>query len=181
VALELVSELLLVERAPRGRRGAALPLFLDHDIKDVMLCSADQRNGGGGPVGFRDDRQGAAACRVLLDRIPGTRGLWTDSGPTPGAVELMKNDGGPLSSGERVMLLAAFALWNGDGQLSVDDLLRLDGENLQAVGSLLVAMGTPMQPLDAYGVPVGAPRAVHPIDEWLAVWGGDPRTDAPIS
>jgi hypothetical protein len=72
------------------------------------------------------------------------------------------------------MLLVAFGVWNGQGGLTLDDLLRLDGEHLQAVGSLPVTMGTPLHPIDEAGRPVpGARRVVHPIDEWIAVWSGD--------
>lgn len=46
-----------------------------------------------------------------------------------------------LSSGERVMALAAMAVWNEAGGLKLSEALHsLDGENLELLGSLLVAM-----------------------------------------
>jgi hypothetical protein len=60
----------------------------------------------------RDDPQLALACRTLLASVRLER-LWTDQGLTAEVTELLKADGGPLSSGERVMLLAAWAFWTG--------------------------------------------------------------------
>lgn len=94
---------------------------------------------------FRDDRQIAACARVLLARV-GLAYLWALNGPTERACEMYDASagGGPLSSGERAMLLLAFALWNGGRHLVAADLLSLDDGNLAAVGTLLsaVAMGS---------------------------------------
>jgi hypothetical protein len=99
---------------------------------------------------FRSDDQLAAVCEILCARA-GLGSLWTAAGPTERAVELVESNGGPLSSGERVMLLAAWAFWNGRGDLVLADVAhRLDSGNLAAVGSLLVALA----------------QGEHEIDEW---------------
>ena len=89
---------------------------------------------------FRDDRQLAAVCQALcgLVRLPT---LWTATGPTDRA-EGLKQGGGPLSHGEKVMLFVAWAVWNGQGGLTFGEVINtLDGANLEAVGELLVALG----------------------------------------
>jgi len=89
---------------------------------------------------FRNDLQTARALRVLL--APMRLGsLWTDEGPTARAVELLEQDGGAFSSGERTMLLAAWALWSGNSPtLRFDALLRLDNANTEALCSLLAVI-----------------------------------------
>jgi hypothetical protein len=88
---------------------------------------------------FRDDRQLARACRTLLATVRLGR-LWGEDGPTCEAKALLESDGGPLSSGERVMLLAAWAFWNGSGGLSLAEVLeRLDGEPAEALCFLVMA------------------------------------------
>jgi hypothetical protein len=68
--------------------------------------------------------------------------LWTATGPTERAEELLKQAGGPLSHGEKVMLFVAWALWNGQGGLTFGEVINtLDRGNLEAVGELLVALG----------------------------------------
>ena len=89
---------------------------------------------------FRDDRQVARALRVLLAPLH-LGDLWTDTGPTDRAVELREEDGAALSSGERTMVLAAWAFWNGSAPtLRFDALLRLDNANTEALCSLLVVL-----------------------------------------
>jgi hypothetical protein len=88
---------------------------------------------------FRDDRQLARACRALLASVRLAR-LWTTDGPTPEALALLEANGGPLSSGERIMVLAAFALWNGSGELRLAEVVAtLDRERMAALCSLLIA------------------------------------------
>jgi len=89
---------------------------------------------------FRNDAQVNEVCTVLLERAH-MRGFWTREGPTKKAHEFVE-EGGPMSSGERVMLLVAYGLWNGTGGLEFAALMQLDDENLEAVGSLLVALAT---------------------------------------
>ena len=87
----------------------------------------------------RDDQQLALVCNTLLATVRLER-LWTDQGPTAEATELLESDGGPLSSGERVMLLAAWAFWNGSGHVTLADVLeRLDAGPAEALCFLVLA------------------------------------------
>ena len=89
---------------------------------------------------FKNDEQRAVVCLALLDRI-GLQRLWTLRGPTEEAQRLLAEDGGALSSGERAMLLVAWALWNGSGKLTLSELIQaMDGEHLAAVGTLLSSL-----------------------------------------
>jgi hypothetical protein len=104
---------------------------------------------------FRDDRQLARACRALLTTARLER-LWTEAGPTEEASELLAADGGPLSSGERVVLLAAWAFWNGSGGLTLAEVVeRLDGEPAEVLCFLVMA--------SKYGA--------EAVDDWLAEHG----------
>jgi hypothetical protein len=88
---------------------------------------------------FRDDQQLARACRALLATVRLER-LWDQRGPTSEASKLLEANGGPLSSGERVVLLAAWAFWNGSGGLTVAEVLeRLDTEPAEALCFLVMA------------------------------------------
>ena len=101
---------------------------------------------------FRTEAQRARACAALCRRAR-LGGMWSESGPTEDAIAAMESNGGALSSGERVVVLAAWAFWNGHGGLSFADVIeRLDGPNLRAIAHLMLA-------LDAGGAA---------IDEWLA-------------
>lgn len=89
---------------------------------------------------FKSDRQIARAIRVLLAPLH-LGDLWTDAGPTESAVELREEDGAALSSGERTMVLAAWAFWSGNAPtLRFDALLGLDNVNTEALCSLLVVV-----------------------------------------
>jgi hypothetical protein len=89
---------------------------------------------------FRNDEQSARACRALLATV-GLERFWTAGGPSARAVELLEADGGPLSSGERVVLLAAFAFWNGGGSLRLAEVIHvLDLGPSEAICSLLLAV-----------------------------------------
>jgi hypothetical protein len=69
--------------------------------------------------------------------------MWTERGPTSEAIQIMEANGGPLSSGERVVALAAWAFWNGhDGVSFADVVERLDGRNLRAVAGLMAALAS---------------------------------------
>jgi hypothetical protein len=101
---------------------------------------------------FRSDAQLARVCGALCARV-GMGELWTPDGPSDRATALLETGGGPLSSGERVMLLVAWAVWNGDEGARFGDVIhRLDGRCLVALGTLLIAVA-------------GGGAAV---DEWLA-------------
>jgi hypothetical protein len=104
---------------------------------------------------LRDDLQLARACRALLATVRLNR-LWPDAGPTPEASRLLQANGGPLSSGERVMLLAAWAFWNGSGGVTLAEILEcLDAERAEALCFLVLA--------SKYGGDA--------VDDWIAEHG----------
>jgi hypothetical protein len=79
--------------------------------------------------------------------------MWTPTGPTPEAIALLEARGGPLSSGERVVLFAAWAFWNGaDNATLADVIYRLDDTNLRAIATLMLALA----------------QGAHAIDQWIA-------------
>lgn len=89
---------------------------------------------------MRDDRQLALVCKALLERVR-LGDLWAADGPTATAVGILERGGGPMSSGEVLMLRLAFDLWNGEGHLELGRALQvLDGGNLRALGSLLLVL-----------------------------------------
>jgi hypothetical protein len=87
----------------------------------------------------RADKQLARACCALLATVHLER-LWTEDGPTPEASELLEADGGPLSSGERIVLLAAWTFWNGSGGRRLADILeQFDADPMEALCFLVMA------------------------------------------
>ncbi len=99
---------------------------------------------------FRDDEQLAAVCQTLCARV-GLPSLWTNTGPSERAKELIQAEGGPLSHGEKVMVFLAWSFWNGKGGLTVAELVdTLDRNNLLAVGQLLQAHAEGPEALDAW-------------------------------
>lgn len=64
-------------------------------------------------IPFRDVDQRQRACRTLLAEA-GLAHLWTPSGPSDAAQALVARGASELPRGERVALLAASALWNGN-------------------------------------------------------------------
>lgn len=104
---------------------------------------------------FRDDEQLARGCRALLAQGR-LQYLWARRGPTDEAKALLEQDGGPLSSGERILLLAAWAFWNGSGELRLADVIeRLDARPSAALCSLILAMK----------------QGAAAVDEWLETYG----------
>ncbi len=111
---------------------------------------------------FRDERQAVAACRVLCQRA-GLRQAFKDEGPTPRAVAWLEGRE-PLSGGERTVLRAAFAFWNGNEGASLADALRLDADRLADVASLLSAWNVGALAVDEWiqerdGTVIGTGRA----------------------
>lgn len=100
---------------------------------------------------FQNDTQRCQAIRVLLSSL-GLERMWTTTGPTDEACELLEQKGGYLSSGERLLLFVAFDMWNGDGHADFGKLLySLDGARQRLVGELLVAMSAETnQTIDAW-------------------------------
>lgn len=97
---------------------------------------------------FRDDQQSAAVARVLMRSVRLSH-LWDGDRPTAEAVDLMQRGGGPLSSGQALMLLVVFDLWNGEGHAQLGRVLAvLDATRLQLVASLLYALATSASAVD---------------------------------
>jgi hypothetical protein len=64
---------------------------------------------------------------------------------------LLQSDGGHLSSGERMVILIAWSLWNGQGHVTVADALhRLDGMSLAMLGKLMIAGARGSEAIDAW-------------------------------
>lgn len=114
---------------------------------------------------FRCEAQLARACRALCDRA-GLGRMWTASGPSDEAIALFEAGGGPLSSGESVVLLSAWAFWNSAEKATLADVVyRLDDKNLRAVATLMLAVA----------------GGGHAIDEWLAAMEQDTGRAEPPS
>ena len=87
----------------------------------------------------RDDQRLARACRALLATVRLER-LWTEDGPTLEAVRLLEADGGPLSSGQRIVLLAAWTFWDGSGGLTLAEVLeQFDADPMEALCFVVMA------------------------------------------
>ena len=99
---------------------------------------------------MRDDRQLAAVCCAVCRRIQKDVVLWTHEGPTELAKRWKKRS--PLSSGERVLLLVAWTLWNNSTpRIQFSAVIdTLDGDNLVFIGALLVALGSGMAEVDRW-------------------------------
>src|SRR6266511_260708 len=110
----------LLDRDRGGARGAA-------------------RADGGGVAMWQSERQQCDVIRKLLLRVRLDR-LWTPTGPTKEACDLLKRGGGPLSHGEALMLGVAFDVWNGHGRAEIGEMLGvLDDGNLRAVVEAMLA------------------------------------------
>ena len=96
---------------------------------------------------FRDDAQRLRVARALLERVDLAH-YFNEYGPTDFALSQLAT--APLSSGELTLLRAAFDVWNGHGQLVFGRLMALDAPSLRAIGSLLVALGTSSDAIDAW-------------------------------
>lgn len=102
---------------------------------------------------FRNVRQRAAVCRTLLS-LEGLAELWGDKGPRLGAQRTLLPDLPGRTRDARVLLLVAWAVWDGTAIGAVADLFRLGDRNLVAVGQLLQAMA----------------RGPDEIDGWVDGW-----------
>ena len=106
---------------------------------------------------FRDEGQRNAVCRAILPS--GLERVWSDRGPTLASLPA-------CTTAERTMILLAHALWNGAGGLQVVDLMSLDSERLQLVGSLLMAISTGPDAIDAWLASAKVDETVHTT--WLS-------------
>ncbi len=99
---------------------------------------------------FRSEAQQARACRALCARAR-LGAMWTASRPTEEPIALYEAGGGPLSSGERIMLLVAWAFWNGAEKATLADVVnRLDERNLHAISTLMLALAHGAEHVDAW-------------------------------
>jgi hypothetical protein len=106
---------------------------------------------------FRDEFQASRALRALLQTTPGTSGMWMTSGPTPQALAFVRAGGGPLAGGERILLLAAFELWNGRGGISLSEVVeQLELKPAERLCSLVLAIK----------------RGAKAIDDWISTAAG---------
>jgi hypothetical protein len=97
-----------------------------------------------------NDTQACKAISILLHRAR-LEDLWTSTGPTNTAIKLLECDGGYLSSGERLILKAAFDFWNGHGKVTIADLLAaVDRDRLCDIASLLVELSNDEPDIDRW-------------------------------
>lgn len=94
---------------------------------------------------WRDDSQASEAIWTLLQRaqLPALQQIWGHyTGPSNQAWELYDAKGGPLSSGEKAMLFAAFAFWNGSEGLDFSTLVHgpLDSKRARLLCELAIAV-----------------------------------------
>lgn len=89
---------------------------------------------------WASDEQACRAIKKLLDSAR-LGHLWTESGPTDGALKIIGKGSG-CSHGELLMTQAAFDFWNGCGNLELGRMLAvLDNDRLEAICGLAVALG----------------------------------------
>jgi hypothetical protein len=83
--------------------------------------------------------------------------MWMASGPTPQALAFVRAGGGPLAGGERILLLAAFELWNGRGGISLAEVVeQLELKPAERLCSLVLAIK----------------RGAKAIDDWISTAAG---------
>lgn len=94
---------------------------------------------------FRDDQQRALVCKVLLGSL-GMGNYWTEHGPTEKALAIHVNkEYGVWSHGEQILWKLAWTLWTSDDDPGVpfgEIIYTLDGDRLELVGSLVVALSS---------------------------------------
>ena len=90
---------------------------------------------------FSSESQLSRVCRVFCARARLSQ-LWTDEGPTTQARDLAEHGGGPLSCGERLLLLVAWSIWSACNHVTVGEVLyNLDSTSLTMLGKLMIAAG----------------------------------------
>jgi hypothetical protein len=85
---------------------------------------------------FSSESQLSRVCRAFCARARLSQ-LWTEEGPTTQARDLAEHSGGPLSCGERLLLLVAWSLWSACSHV----FYNLDGTSLVMLGKLMIAAG----------------------------------------
>jgi len=90
---------------------------------------------------FSSESQLSRVCRAFCARGRLTE-LWTEAGPTVLARDLAERGGGPLSSGQRLLLLVAWSLWSACSHVTVGEAFyNLDSTSLTMLGKLMIAGG----------------------------------------
>lgn len=95
---------------------------------------------------FRSREQAARVCRTLLGRV-GLEKHWSLAGPSPEA-RLAPPNG--ANSDERRLLEACWTLWEGTSTLSLDQLLCLGPDHLEALGELVAALARGPDAIDGW-------------------------------
>ena len=110
---------------------------------------------------FESESQRGLIGWTLLSLV--NRGsYWSESGPSPAALSLWEQKGGPMSHGEKVMFGIAWAIWTGNNEwpLTFDEVLyTLDPTGQEALGALLVALAT----------------GKDAVERWLTQWKPQPK------
>jgi hypothetical protein len=110
----------------------------------------------------------ARACRTLLATVR-LECPWTEHGPTPERAELLEANGGPLSFGERVMLLGAWALTVREGSRSpTSSSDSTSGRPRPCASSSSHPNTTPM-PWTTGSQSTHRPRGHHDLGTWTGV------------
>jgi hypothetical protein len=67
------------------------------------------------------------------------------------ARDLAEHGGGPLSSGERLLLLVAWSLWSACNHVTVGEVFyNLDSRSLTMLGKLMIAAGRGAEAIEAW-------------------------------
>lgn len=83
----------------------------------------------------------AFLCRWLLEHV-GLEELWDKDGPSARAMALLEANGGKLEGAERIVLMVAWAIWSGRGQVLLAEVVNeLNPARLRAVGEALLLCG----------------------------------------
>lgn len=98
---------------------------------------------------IRDNHQRARMCRALLAPVLPADEYFNDQGPTQRGLAVSAP---LLSSGERILLALALALWNGSGRSPhaprIDALWQLDDQCYRRVLAVLDLVGRPADEID---------------------------------
>jgi len=111
------------------------------------VCGILPSSAGTGTMLSVDDGQRCRAIEALLG-VAGMGHLWSSLGPTRAARRLREADELPVD--ERVMLSAAWALWDGSGAIHVSTIDLLDERSAAALSELVIALGRGPVAVDAW-------------------------------
>lgn len=87
---------------------------------------------------FSSQKQQCRAIILLLQSL-GLGHIWTDEGPSKLAIDWIEN-GSPLSSGEAILVRAAFDFWNGEGKVTIHEIMKLDGRRTELICTLMASV-----------------------------------------